>query len=88
MVKLKDNVTYQKLNAIGFRLDNFNECYIFEYGEDVTICIYKNNRILWTYIEDGYEYRELAYDGCTTIEELKEYCPKLAGLVEKVDDKQ
>lgn len=30
MLKIKDDVSYQKLNAIGFKLDKFNDCYNYE----------------------------------------------------------
>lgn len=86
MLRIRDKVNYQKLNAIGFRLDDFNDCYTYEVDEDVSISIFNNNKHIMTFIEEGYEYRELAYDGFTTIEELQSYCPKLLNLVEKVEE--
>ena len=86
MLKIKDGVSYQKLNAIGFRLDDFNDCYTYEIDCDVSISIFNNNKHIMTFIEEGYEYRELAYDGFTTIEELQIYCPELIGLVEKIEE--
>lgn len=47
MLKLKDNVTYQKLNAIGFRLDNFNNCYSCELLDGTEISIDKQNKYIY-----------------------------------------
>lgn len=89
MLKIKDDVTYQKLIGIGFHVNNWDGCYDYEYGEDVTIAIYKESREVWTYIEEYTgEYRELAVDEPTTIEQLESWCPKLIPLVEKVGDNQ
>lgn len=85
MLKIKDNVTYQKLNSLGFRLDDFNDCYNWSYGY-LTISISKKRRTLMTYVEEGYETLELVYDEFTTIEDLFEYFPRLIDLVENVED--
>lgn len=84
MLKIKDNVTYQKLNAIGFRLDNFNDCYDYEPDGSTIISIYKYNRqVTITYLS-GYEIVEQDEIEDITSEELYDYCPKLKDLVEKV----
>lgn len=86
MLKIRDDVTYQKLNKLGFRKDDFNECYDYEVNSDVTISIDIHNKILTTFVWEGYEYRELASDEPTTIEQL-EYCfPKMIDLVEEVKE--
>ena len=87
ILKLKDNVTYQKLNKIGFRYDDFNECFEIEINEDVSISIWwKGNKTLTTFITEGYEYKELASDDYTTIEQLKHWLPQMINLVEKLGD--
>ena len=86
MLKIKDDVTYQKLNAIDFRLDNFNDCYTYEPDGSTIVTIYKNNRqITITYLS-GYEIVEQDEIEDISFEELYDYCPKLKGLVEKVGD--
>lgn len=86
MLKIKDDVPYQKLIGIGFHVNNWDDCYDYEYGEDVTIAIYKESREVWTYIVEGYEYKELAVEEPTSIVQLESWCPKLIQLVEKVGD--
>ena len=84
MLKIKDDVTYQKLNAIGFKLDNFNDCYIYEPDSSTIIAIYKyNKQVTITYLS-GYEIVEQDEIEDISFEELYDYCPKLKGLVEKV----
>lgn len=85
MLKIKDDVTYQKLNALGFRLDRFNDCYDWSYG-DLTFSIFRKSKKIMTFVEEGYETPELIYDEYTEIEELEEYFPRLIPLVEKVGD--
>ena len=83
MLKVRKEVTYQKLIGIGFHSNDWDNCYDYEYGEDVTIAIDKDNREVWTYIEEySGEYRELAVDEPTSIVQLESWCPKLIPLVE------
>lgn len=86
MLKIKDNVTYQKLNALGFRLDDFNDCYSYEADASTIISVYKDNKqVTITYLS-GYEIVEQDEIEDITFEELYFYCPKLKDLVEKVED--
>ena len=85
MLKIKDSVTYQKLNKIGFRKDYFNETYDYEIDADITISIDENDKRLTTFVESGYEIRELASDDYTTIEQLEYWLPEMVNLVEKVE---
>lgn len=86
MLKIKDNVTYQKLNAIGFRLDNFNDCYQYEPDASTIVAIYKDNKqITITYLS-GYEIVEQDEIEDISLKELYDYCPKLKGLV--LEDKE
>ena len=87
MLKVKDNVTYQKLNAIGFRLDNFNNCYSCELLDGTEISIDKQNRYIYLIFKSGYEIIEYDDKEATSFEEVYYFCPELKGLVEKVDDK-
>lgn len=86
MLKIKDNISYQKLNAIGFKLDKFNDCYNYEYSKEIVISIDKYDKVISIvyitfYYDEGideYDERNISF------KELCEYCPKLKGLVEKV----
>ena len=86
MLKIRDDISYQKLNSIGFRLDNFNDCYNYEYSKEIVISIDKYDKVISIvyitfYYDDGideYDERNISF------KELYEYCPKLKGLVEKV----
>lgn len=85
MLKIKDNVTYQKLNKIGFRKDYFNETYDYEIDADITISINENDKRLTTFVESGYEIRELDSDDYTTMEQLEHWLPEMVNLVQKVE---
>lgn len=86
MLKIKDDVSYQKLNSIGFKLDNFNDCYNYEYSNEVVISIDKYNKtISIIYITFYYDEGINEYDERNiSFKELYEYCPKLKKLVKKV----
>lgn len=88
MLRLKRNVTYQKLNAIGFRLDNFNNCYSCELLDSTEISIDKDNKNIYFIFKSGYEIIEYDDKEAESFEQLYYFCPELKGLVEKVDDKQ
>lgn len=83
MLKIRDDVTYQKLNAIGFRLDDFNNCYMYEPDSSTVIAIYKyNKQITITYLS-GYEVIEQDEIEDISFEELYDYCPKLVRISRK-----
>lgn len=84
MIKIKDSVTYQKLNAIGFRLDNFNNCYSLELLDGTEISIDKEYKYIYFIFKTGYEVIEFEDREPESFEELYHFCPELKGLVEKI----
>ena len=83
MLKVREDVPYQKLTGIGFHTNDWDNRYDYEYG-DVTISISKKTREVWLFIEEySGEYRELAVDEPATMIQLGKWCPKLIPLVER-----
>ena len=86
MIKIKDDVTYQKLNAIGFRLDKFNDCYSCEILDGTEISVDRHSKIIYLIFKSGYEVIEYDDEEADSFEQIYYYCPELKGLVEQVEE--
>ncbi|HAB66531.1 MAG TPA: hypothetical protein DCE23_04090 [Firmicutes bacterium] len=88
MLKIKDNVSYQKLVALGFRKDDFNNCYNYEPDSEtiITVYYYDNSKCVTITYVSGYEIKEYDEIEDISIDELKQYMPKLVDLLEKASD--
>lgn len=85
MLKVKDNVSHQKLNALGFYKNDWENSYDKETDYDCTISMDIENRLLTTYcFSGGYETVELESNDWTTIEQIEFLVPKMKDLVEAV----